>query len=542
MKWTLLVPRSATTSGGATTSLLEDGSILVRGENPAQARHALVLQTEVKGISAFRLEVLPDRSLSGGGPGRAENGNFVLSEFRVQVISDPQAQSGTAVLFDRAASDFSQEGFPVTAAIDGKADTGWAIHPELGRPHEAIFETRMPLSSAGPLTLLVTLDHQTIHPRHAIGRFRISVSTARNASQEFSYRPPPVIDATRVDQAIKRAITWLRSAPYPPPDYPWSANELILWTFVHAGIPESDPDLQRRLKQMLEGPLDRTYRVALQAMILEELDRVAYQQRLWQCAQFLVDTQCTNGQWNYGAPVDLPKGTPSPARAPVPTVAKLDGDGRRLKPKLVRKIPVKKTRDGPAEGDNSNSQYAALGLRACYDSGVMIPEETILKAIKWWRESQFLDEAREGDPAAKGWSYTYLGKELKATHAMTVGGISSLTIYNYMLGREWKREPVLKAGVNWITQSFTISNNYYYLYGLERAGVLYGTDKFGRNAWYPLGAQWILDHQSEGGGWVAHGWDKPDEVAWNTWDTCFAILFLRRATRPLVASEDLKSK
>jgi hypothetical protein len=149
-------------------------------------------------------------------------------------------------------------------------------------------------------------------------------------------------------------------------------DELILWTFVPPACP-SPTRLQKRLKQMLDAPLDKTYRVALQAMILEELDRVAYQLRIWQCAQFLVDNQCLNGQWLYGTPTEMPKGVPTPARPPVPTAAKLDADGRRVRPKVVRKLIARKTRDGPAEGDNSNSQYAALGLRACFDAGIAIP-------------------------------------------------------------------------------------------------------------------------------------------------------------------------
>ncbi|HVR83916.1 MAG TPA: hypothetical protein VMU54_06355 [Planctomycetota bacterium] len=541
MKWSLLEPKKMSATGGAVLTRLEDGSILAGAENPAQSRYTVVLQTELKGINAFRLEVLPDRSLGGSGPGRFENGNFVLSEFRVQLLSDPQAESGTPVALERATSDYAQEGFPITHAIDGKNETGWALFPQLGRVHEAVFEMKSPLGAAGPLTLLFVLDHASIYERHTIGRFRLSATTTRNASQEFSMRPPPVIDPARVDQAIQRGIEWLRKAPYPS-DYWMSANELILWTYVHAGVPETDPDFQKRLKEMLSGPLDRTYRVVLQAMILEELDRAAYQYRIWQCAQFLVDNQCLNGQWLYGTPIELPKGVATPAKPAVPTTAKLDPEGRRLKPKVSRKLMARKTRDGPPEGDNSNSQYAALGFRACFDAGVQIPEETVYKAVKWWIESQYFDERKDPEYAAKGWSYTSPVKEPRATHTMTSGGISSLTIYDYILGKDWKQRTVTRAGIHWIAQFWVVNSNYYFLYGLERAGVLSGIDKFGRNAWYPMGAEWILDHQDGSGGWIASRSDKPDEYVWNTYNTCFAILFLKHATRPLVASEDPKSR
>jgi hypothetical protein len=538
MKWSVLTPNRMKATGGGELRMLEDGSILATGPIPARSRYALTFQTELRGIAGFRLETLPGRSLPGQGPGLAGQGNFVLSEFQVQVLPNPAAESGTAVPLDRATSDFAQEGFPVAHAIDGKLDTGWAIVPQVARAHEAVFETRTLISSPGPVDLLIVLDHQSVWDQHLIGRFRISATTSKGAVAEFASRAP-VIDQARVDQAIQRGVAWLRNPPYPG-DYGWSANELILWTFVHAGVPETDPVFQKRLKLMLESPLDKTYRVALQAMILEELDRVGYQSRLWQCAQFLVDNQCLNGQWNYGTPTEFPKGSPTVARAPVATSAKLDAEGRRIKPRIVRKLMARKTRDGPADGDNSNSQYAALGLRACFDAGIAIPEETILRAMKWWLECQYYDEKKEGEYAAKGWSYTSAAKEPRAYHAMTAGGISSLTIYEYLLGRDWKRNSALKSGVNWIAQSWVMTSNYYYLYGLERAGILYGIDKFGRYAWYPLGAQWILDHQDASGGWISHDVNKPDELVQNTWDTCFSILFLKHATRPLIASEDRK--
>jgi hypothetical protein len=542
MKWSLLTPKKMSTSSGSPLTLLEDGSILAGGEVALKDRYTLVLQSDLRSIAALRLELLPDRSLPGSGPGRGPAGNLILGEFRVQLLSDPEAESGTPVAIERSAADHGQEGWSIAHTHDGKNDTGWGLWPAFGRAHEGVYEFKTTaVSAAGPVTLQVVLDQQTRFDKHLIGRFRLSACSSKNAAQEILLRPPPTIDSSRVDQAIQRGIAWLRTAPYPA-DYWMSANELVLWTYVHAGVPESEGDFQKRLKLMLDLPLEKTYRVALQAMILEELDRVGYQQRIWQCAQFLVDNQCPNGQWGYGTPTELPKGVASPGRSPVPTTAKLDPDGHRIKPKVTRKLRALKTRDGQGDSDNSNSQYALLGLRACFDAGIQIPDETIHRSIKWWLDSQYFDERKEGEYAAKGWSYTSPAKEPRAYHAMTAGGVSSLAICDYLLGRDSKRNMPIKAGVNWIAQFWTLSSNYYYLYGLERAGVLCGIEKFGRYAWYPLGAQWILEHQDASGAWlVEKPSEKPDDnTAGNLYNTCFSILFLKRATRPLVASEDTK--
>src|SRR5262245_50294367 len=112
---------------------------------------------------------------------------------------------------------------------------------------------------------------------------------------------PPRVDPARVEAAIKKGVEVLRGAVMPPEtDTLPGSEELILWTLIEAGVPEDDPKVQGLFKKMLASKLERTYRVALQAMILEELDRVKYQDRIAQCAQFLLDNQCRNGQWSYG--------------------------------------------------------------------------------------------------------------------------------------------------------------------------------------------------------------------------------------------------
>jgi hypothetical protein len=125
---------------------------------------------------------------------------------------------------------------------------------------------------------------------------------AQDAKPPLPQAPPPV-DEAQVDAAIKKGIAFLRTAPSPATHAGIKdSDELILWTYVHAGLRESDPDFQKLFRKMVDGPLEKTYKVALQAMILEEIDRVKYQERIAQCATFLLDNQCLNGQWSYGNP------------------------------------------------------------------------------------------------------------------------------------------------------------------------------------------------------------------------------------------------
>jgi hypothetical protein len=115
----------------------------------------------------------------------------------------------------------------------------------------------------------------------------------------------------------------------------------------------------------------------------------------------------------------------------------------------------------------------------------------------------------------------------------------------------WKKDPLIQSGFAWLANHFTVdttpnccnSVRFYYLYAVERAGILYGTETIGKHEWYPAGAKAILDAQKPDGSWLAWPKDKESFMGGNPgWDTCFAILFLRRAARPLerpdVATED----
>lgn len=225
-------------------------------------------------------------------------------------------------------------------------------------------------------------------------------------------------DPKAVDGAIEKGVRWLKSAPSSGYEHQQIADcdELILLTMVHAGVPPTDGRCQELLQKMQTAPLEKTYKVVLQAMVLEEIDRVKHQRRIAQCGQFLVDSQCANGQWSYGqasAFLDsIPE--PTPGRGAVatsgarPAARKPAGKGtERAKPEVVNRIVLQKKADGPGSGDNSNSQYAALGLRACAEAGVAVPRETLERARKWWIGSQQAVDARGGGsrwPAGRAWA------------------------------------------------------------------------------------------------------------------------------------------
>ena len=439
----------------------------------------------------------------------------------------------------------------------------------------------------------------------------LSLLMALPAAAQQQPFPPFEVDQLKVDRAIENGVKHLKSNNSAHLKTFEHANgklmrtcELVLYTYVHAGVPENDPAFKELWDDMFGRDFERTYLVSLQAMILEDIQRVKYQKRIAQCAQFILDNQFANGRWSYGDPsiytedVDIPTTTQRRrvasrggrrGRPKKPDFSKLPPPGVRVKPPVVRTVKITQKRTGRSGGgDNSNTQYAALGLRACHDSGIILPKDLIKKAADWWRSCQKDEnEAKEellqeggvvgalkvgqkiqngvdrkgratfatyASKRAKPGGWCYGKHEHKAYGSMSAGAIGSLAIYDYILDddggqkQSWKNDKDVHQGLVWIAKNFSVTYNpgpyehanfavnsqsqyYYYLYALERAGMLYGTEVMGDHKWYPEGAKVLIENQKASGAWGG------------TAQTCFAILFLKRATAPLsVATHSAGSK
>jgi hypothetical protein len=73
--------------GGATCTILDDGSVLVSGERPKTDTYSIRGHIELDRVTAVRLEALPHESLPEDGPGRADDGNFAIS--KIQLHQEP---------------------------------------------------------------------------------------------------------------------------------------------------------------------------------------------------------------------------------------------------------------------------------------------------------------------------------------------------------------------------------------------------------------------------------------------------------------------
>jgi len=188
--------------------------------------------------------------------------------------------------------------------------------------------------------------------------------------------------------------------------------------------------------------------------------------------------------------------------------------------------------------DLSNTQYGALGLWAARRRGIDVPRRA-------WRDlvlATLRHRARDG-------GFTYRPDEGESTGSMTAAGLSVLAISMGQLGDSGGLSPQKRVaagraredGLRWLAQHFSRSTNpfadrsrrddrwhYYYLYGLERVAALEALDRIGTVDWYWEGAAHLVGIQGPSGEWNTRNGAGETEP-----NTCFALLFLNRATAKL---------
>ena len=174
-RWTHLQPLKASADDGVELTIDNDSSLLPVGANPERVTYTVEAETELENITGVRLELIPDESFFNGGVGRADNGNFVLTEVELEVAQTVGGEFAPVELVS-ARADYSQRDYNITAAIDGNPGTGWAVDKKPERRFAA-FAPASPIGQAGGTHLRLRLSHDSQFPRHALGRFRLSVST-----------------------------------------------------------------------------------------------------------------------------------------------------------------------------------------------------------------------------------------------------------------------------------------------------------------------------------------------------------------------------
>ena len=254
VKWTVLKPSSMKSAGGATLAEQDDQSIIVSGSNPKSDSYTIVAPTDLSSVTAIRLEALPKDDLNGKGPGRSDNGNIVLTGLRLKVAPADDNAKPTTVKFRAATADFSQDNFPVSDAIAPKHKAGWAIYPEVGKPHSAMFQLERSMASESGMVLTITLDFRSQFAGHQLGHFRLSATDASNP-----------LGANPVPQDVKKIIAIA-------PDSRSDVQQATLRKFYRENISTAQNDIKDRLAA-LRKQQDEAEANERTTMVMEEMDK-----------------------------------------------------------------------------------------------------------------------------------------------------------------------------------------------------------------------------------------------------------------------------
>lgn len=288
---------------------------------------------------------------------------------------------------------------------------------------------------------------------------------------------------------------------------PGGKTALALLALLNCGVTPKDATVALGMKYLRTISPEKTYVCALQILVYAEAGLPEDRQRMQENVDWLLDARVYKGN-------------------------EFVGWGYQRRPNFL--------------SDNSNTQYAVLGLWAAKQAGMKVPDSAFKEIRDYYTKYQ--------SPAGS-WSYRIPSRvELAIAQrmsTMTSAGLCGLLIAGMEMnvrreilnldgtasncGKYDENPPVQKA-LNWIATNFTPvvdGATFYHLYGIERTGRLSGLRYFGNHDWYREGCQLLVNGQHTDGRWqVADGWDNMAEVS-----TSFALLFLSKGRTPVLISK-----
>jgi hypothetical protein len=334
----------------------------------------------------------------------------------------------------------------------------------------------------------------------------------------------------RINRAIDRGVEYLRKHHNGHDQYRNYLGLLGL-TLLECGVPGSDPAV-RQIAGWLrtrENDLANTYELALAILFFDRLEDPRDKPLIRTFGQRLLNGQLDCGAWTYSCPVNS---KPRPGSLPMPPARGPQG------PQIISwkySTPLNKPVRRPRpvfQGDNSNTQFAILGLWVAQRYGVSA-RGALLATEQCFRAIQLKDG-----------SWSYHANQVVYRDSMTCAGLMSLAMRHGMIsgqGRDIRPDQPASVSDRAVTQALdflglsidkvTLSGGritgveardpLYFLWSLERMAMIYDLRTLGEKEWYPWAARMLVDVQQSDGSWHA-----PYEAPIGT---CFALLVLRRS-------------
>jgi mono/diheme cytochrome c family protein len=173
VEWRRLRPAEAKSESPVLT-IEADDAVFATGDFTKEDTYTLKFRKLPPGVTAIRLEALPDERLPRNGPGivhyEGPEGDFFLSNLKVSADGQP-------IRVKSASESFASGNHNAAKAIDDDLQSGWSINGGQGRAHNAVFQLAEPLAQPGELQIELTFER---YYASALGKFRIWVTMEEN--------------------------------------------------------------------------------------------------------------------------------------------------------------------------------------------------------------------------------------------------------------------------------------------------------------------------------------------------------------------------
>ena len=213
--WRILGRATCESVEGSVLTQETDGVIQVSGPNPRQDDYRVITSSRLARITGIRLEVFPHETHTAGKLSRGANGEFILTDVKLQVkrrtgslVRDIEIVSAIADVEKKAEG---RNYGNVKDTLDDDPRNGWTTetHDPTER-HVAVFALAEPLRLAPDEDLIFVLLHRSTRGDANIGRFRVSV-TDQPGSAVRSLEPMPLQvlagaepqDSASIDEALR---------------------------------------------------------------------------------------------------------------------------------------------------------------------------------------------------------------------------------------------------------------------------------------------------------------------------------------------------
>ncbi len=230
--WSVLDLAEIKSQAGAKFKKLDDGSYLAEGPNGAQDTYTLTANTGLKSLTGLRLEALAHPSMKANGPGRAPNGNIGLSKITAAIALKDGSEQPITLTKPQATFEQNKSSLSIAGSLDDNPSTGWAVDPQFGKDHAAVFTFAEPVTLPEGAALKVTLDFR-VNGQHNIGRPRLSVI----ADVE------PKLELDTIPAAVAELLTKVNGAkPQPLADaerqtlFDWWKRRDAMWRTLQAKV------------------------------------------------------------------------------------------------------------------------------------------------------------------------------------------------------------------------------------------------------------------------------------------------------------------